>query len=138
MTDNEIKACPFCGEQAHLDRHDIFCDCGAKITIPLYVEGKESVGGLPTYEEARKEMIEAWNSRADDEVINRQKAEIERLKTEKDNLIRTYAECQAKAVKEFAERIEQRHISESNKYIMIKKYTFDNLLKETVGDAYDK
>lgn len=30
-------------------------------------------------------------------------AEIERLKTEKDNLIRTYAECQAEAVKEFAE-----------------------------------
>ena len=39
--------------------------------------------------------------------FNRQKAEIERLKEEKDNLIRTYAECQAEAVKEFAERLKE-------------------------------
>ena len=37
--------------------------------------------------------------------IQRLKAELERLKAEKDNLIRTYAECQTEAVKEFAERL---------------------------------
>lgn len=42
--------------------------------------------------------------------ISRQKAEIERLKEEKDNLIRTYAECQAEAVKEFAERLKAEMI----------------------------
>jgi hypothetical protein len=50
----ELLPCPFCGEQPHLDRHDIFCDCGVKINIPLFVSGKESVGGFPTYEEARQ------------------------------------------------------------------------------------
>ena len=62
---NELIPCPFCGDKPHLDRHDIFCDCGAKIDIPTYVTGKVSVGGFPTYEEARQEMIEAWNRRAD-------------------------------------------------------------------------
>lgn len=156
MTDNEIiKACPFCGEKAHLDRHDIFCDCGAKITIPLYVDGKESVSGFLTYKEARKEMIEAWNSRVEEETISQQKAKIdslkadrhellklvERLKAEKDNLIRTYAECQAEVVKEFAERLKKKidcdvHTSEGF-YFMVQN-AIDNLLKETVGDANDK
>ena len=66
MTD-KLKPCPFCGDEAHLDRHDIFCDCGVKMEIPVFVHGKESVGGLPTYEEAKQEMIENWNRRADNE-----------------------------------------------------------------------
>lgn len=64
---DELKPCPFCGDEAHLDRHDIFCDCGVKMAIPMFVHGKESVGGFPTYEEARQEMIENWNRRADNE-----------------------------------------------------------------------
>ena len=60
----ELKPCPFCGNEPVLDRHDIFCDyCGVKLEIPIYVEGKESIGGLPTYKEAKQEMIETWNSR---------------------------------------------------------------------------
>ena len=62
----ELKPCPFCGDKAHLDRHDIFCDCGVKIEIPMYVCGNKSVGGFPTYKEARQEMIEAWNRRVAD------------------------------------------------------------------------
>jgi len=62
----ELKPCPFCGGEAILDRHDIFCDCGVKMQIPMYVSGKESVDGFPTYEEARQEMIEAWNRRVYD------------------------------------------------------------------------
>ena len=49
----ELKPCPFCGGEATLDRHDIFCDCGVKMEIPMYVMGKESIDGFPTYEEAR-------------------------------------------------------------------------------------
>jgi hypothetical protein len=64
------------------------------------------------------------------DLINRQKAEIERLKIEKDNLIRTYAECQAEAVKEFAERLK-----DVVGWIEITVDDIDNLLKETVGDA---
>ena len=64
----ELKPCPFCGGEAILDRHDIFCfDCGVKIEIPMYVSGKESVDGFPTYEEARQEMIEAWNRRVNED-----------------------------------------------------------------------
>lgn len=39
------------------------------------------------------------------ELINRQKAEIEQLRTEKDKLIRTYRECQEAVLAEFAERL---------------------------------
>lgn len=60
---DKLKPCPFCGEQPHLDRHDIFCDCGVKIEIPLYVSGRKTVGGYPTYEEARQDMIDSWNTR---------------------------------------------------------------------------
>ena len=64
----ELKPCPFCGKLPHIDRHDIFCDdCGVKMEIPLFVSEKESVGGFPTYEEARQKMIKSWNRRADDE-----------------------------------------------------------------------
>ena len=66
MEHNELKPCPFCGDEAHLDRHDIFCDCGAKIEIPQYVNSKVSIGGFPTYEEAKQQMIEAWNRRTND------------------------------------------------------------------------
>ena len=63
----ELKPCPFCGGEATLDRHDIFCDCGVKMEIPMYVMGKESIDGFPTYEEARQEMIDAWNRRTENE-----------------------------------------------------------------------
>lgn len=70
MKKTELKLCPFCGDKAHLDRHDIFCDCGARINIPQYVHGKVSVAGFPTYEAARQQMIDAWNRRASDERAN--------------------------------------------------------------------
>ena len=61
-----LKPCPFCGGKAILDRHDIFCDsCEVKMQIPLYVTGNKSVGDFPTYEEARQEMIDNWNRRAE-------------------------------------------------------------------------
>lgn len=42
------------------------------------------------------------------DLIKRQQAEIERLKTEKDNLIRNYKECAMEAVRDFAGRLEDR------------------------------
>lgn len=60
----ELLPCPFCGGEPHLDRHDIFCDCGAMIKIPLHVlEEKDNLGIFPTYEEARQKMIDLWNTR---------------------------------------------------------------------------
>lgn len=56
------------------------------------------------------------------------KAEIERLQLEKDNLIRTYAECQAEAVKEFAERLKEK-----TKWLFSSvsiNHEIDNTLKE--------
>ena len=69
------------------------------------------------------------------DLINRQQAEIERLKIEKDNLIRTYAECQAEAVKEFAERLKASY--RENKFAYDAECMceeVDNLLKEMVGE----
>ena len=42
-------------------------------------------------------------------MLKRQQAEIERLKTEKDNLIRNYKECAMEVVKDFADRIQAKH-----------------------------
>ena len=63
MTIPILKACPFCKGKALLDREKIYCDCGANIEIKPYVIGNESVAGFPTYERAKREMIEAWNTR---------------------------------------------------------------------------
>ena len=147
MTDNYIiKACPFCGDSAYLDRHEIFCNCGAKMEIPMYVEAKQSVGGYPTYKEARQEMITAWNSRVDEEIINRQKAEIERLTNKVEELSEVlsdtirirYAEAKAEAVKEFAERLKaELEIEDSESWFEIHECVLvseiDNLVKEMVG-----
>ena len=60
--DPDCPICPNCRTPLN-EMED--CDCGVKIDIPVYVTGKVSVGGLPTYEEARQEMIDAWNRSAD-------------------------------------------------------------------------
>ena len=63
----ELKPCPFCGRVPHLDIEEIFCDCGAKMPIPIYAYGWVRQGKLPSYTEAKAEMIEAWNRRANDD-----------------------------------------------------------------------
>ena len=34
-----------------------------QISIPLYVSDEQNIDGYPTYEEARQEMIDLWNTR---------------------------------------------------------------------------
>ena len=87
MTDNDIiKALECCGKY-NVTHQDRYCnDCAFK----------------------GRGRCSAWLIDNIIGLINRQQAEIERLKIEKDNLIRTYAECQAEAVKEFAEKLSQR------------------------------
>lgn len=46
------------------------------------------------------------------ELIKRQRAEIERLKVEKDNLIKTYAECQVEFLKEYVEKLNSGFIQD--------------------------
>lgn len=68
-------------------------------------------------------------------LINRQKAETKRLEVEKDNLIRTYAECQSEVLKEFAERLKEefaRYGAADDVDVII-----DNLLKEWWVGIYD-
>lgn len=95
------------------------------------------------YDETYGEIVDCLHTicRNALDLINRQKTEIERLETEKDNLIRTYAECQAEAVKEFVdlaikticEKVNAPSPSES--YIVEKCIeVIDNLLKEKVGE----
>ena len=62
----ELKPCPFCGDTPHLDRDEIFCDCGVKMPIPLYVWGAGDCDGFPDFKTAKAEMVEAWNRRVND------------------------------------------------------------------------
>lgn len=61
----ELKPCPFCGEPPHMDRDEIFCDCGVKFPFPLYEWGCsiENPARFPTHEQAKKVAIERWNER---------------------------------------------------------------------------
>ena len=75
-------------------------------------------------------------------LINRLKAEIERLVQEKDNLIKTYKECMTEAITEFERRlvscgvksIEVGHFdNKSYEFITIRKDRFDQTAKEMKG-----
>ena len=72
------------------------------------------------------------------ELIKRQQAEIDRLKTEKDNLIKTYSECQIENIKKFVEQLKEEiqcSIDVGGHYILYEVITdIDNLAKEWVGD----
>ena len=65
------------------------------------------------------------------DLINRLQAENERLKTEKDNLIKNYRECQVDNLKKFAERLNHIFWHEEDRVI---RKVINNLLKELVGE----
>ena len=57
---SELKCCPFCGEEAVLDREDIFCsNCYLSMRIDSRLPNREA----ETYKEARQQAIETWNTR---------------------------------------------------------------------------
>lgn len=72
--------------------------------------------------------IEAWkqiNQGLYNEMEERRKEDI--------GIAKEYARIGA--IKECLEKIEQMDVSESDDYIMVKKYNFDNLVKEMVGEG---
>jgi hypothetical protein len=48
-----------------MDKHEIFCDCGAKFEFPTNEWGcsDKNPEGFPTYEQAQEVAVERWNSR---------------------------------------------------------------------------
>ena len=60
----KLKPCPFCGEKPYLERDEIFCNCGAKMSIPIFVWGGEVISD---YENEKAETIKAWNRRVGEE-----------------------------------------------------------------------
>ena len=54
--------------------------------------------------------------------------------TERNEFLEQLATAKAEAYKECLDKIEQRDVSESDFYIMVKKTEFNNLLKELVGE----
>ena len=70
------------------------------------------------------------------EELETAKAEIERLQTEKDNLIKTYSECQVANLKEFAEIVKANRRKLFNYIYSDTGFDnqIDNLLKEMIGE----
>lgn len=62
---HNLKPCPFCGCPPHMDKHEIFCDCGVKFEFPTNEWGcsDKNPEGFPTYEQAKEVAVERWNSR---------------------------------------------------------------------------
>lgn len=115
MTDNEIKKALECCSKS--DTEDNYCD------------------GCP-YE---KEMYCASESSKDClDLINRLQAENERLQTEKDNLIKTFAECQKDVIKEFDKKLHtyvKEQYETDNPYVKRRmSNTIDKVVKEMVGE----
>lgn len=109
---------------------DILCDCFNKDhkVVTIY-NGK-------TDETTHLTIADICN------VISHLKAENERLQTEKDNLIKTYSECQKENLKEFVKRLKsQKHIClppigcfvDENDWV-IYEYDIDETYKEMVGE----
>lgn len=128
MKDNEIiKDCPFCGgkgeHQFFYNDHTIYCTkCGASARL-FY----------PT----KKEALEAWNNRGDDDLINRLKAEVERYKHSIKLLENDVKTAKSEAYKEFAERL-KKETQWLPLFTPIKEHfvtisQIDNLLKEMAG-----
>ena len=60
MSEIKLLPCPFCGGEAMLDREYIFCDeCHLIMRIDDILYSNEA----ETYEEARNQAIEQWNTR---------------------------------------------------------------------------
>ena len=56
------------------------------------------------------------------------------LTAEKDSLIKTFGECQERAVKDFAERLKKECLIDRG-YEILQEGTIDNLVKEMAGDT---
>ena len=118
MTDNEIiKALECCREFVTVARCD---ECPLK--------EQECIKGLPQYALS---------------LINRQKAEIERLTKHIDELNEqaeylVFLNKEAKAIKEFAERLKEKLVEESYDdcefFKVVGESEIDNLVKEMVGE----
>lgn len=73
------------------------------------------------------------------DLISRLEAEKERLKTEKDNLIKTYRECQVANLKEYANRLKKQaevytDFDEDVFVLAVGISKIDHTLKEMVGE----
>ena len=134
LTDNEIvKALECCSNTSNKKCQN----------CPLYnhmgccwIVVEKSAIDLINRLQARLGIYETCNARKDESIRNLE-AENERLKTEKDNLIKNYRECQVDNLKEFAERLKAKATPHyfDNYDFAVSIDEIDNLLKEMVGDS---
>ena len=61
---DSLKPCPLCGERPHLDREEIFCDCGLRLPFePFYYEQPTELSIMTRMDNALEEAINRWNTR---------------------------------------------------------------------------
>ena len=126
LTDNEIiKALECCS------KGEVYADC-ERLGCPLYLGISL---GCKYVDNENKLYADALD------LINRQQAEIEKLKIENQALRMAansyklhYNEAKVEAVKEFADRLKKECIIDRG-YEILQEGTIDNLVKELVGDT---
>ena len=75
MSETKLLPCPFCGGEAIIDREDIFCD---NCYLSMRIDSRVHNGDAETYDEARTQAINDWNTRKPmDNIV----AELEKAKT---------------------------------------------------------
>lgn len=60
MSEIKLKHCPICGREVVIDREDIFCDY---CHLSMRIDDRLYNGEAETYEEAKQQAIENWNTR---------------------------------------------------------------------------
>lgn len=87
MSETKLLPCPFCGGEATIDREDIFCD---NCYLSMKIFSRVHNGDAETYDEARTQAINDWNTRKPMDNI------VEQLEERKNDSLQLWKQYQLK------------------------------------------
>lgn len=149
LTDNDIKkslgdCAEYCDDCLKCPSFNFCNEHDSKTLITAVLD---IINRLEAERDNLKESRDRWKQIAEDfdkasrdteKEIEGLQAENERLQIEKDNLIKTYSECQVANLKEYVKRLKEKAYTECDitgyKYQVVQIEEIDNTLIEMVGD----